>query len=203
MFLCGSLLCSLNMQRKANNACYAQNSSSRWTCCLFATAIYLGNVPHVIHDHLRRLQGWYYLSFLKPNAMIDPKWFYLFWASTLLVYSNMRSPRLQRMLEWGIFQYLGNVSFRTHLVHGPLLWTLGEFMYRAIGFHGRPIISLLQGRIAAFANRGPLGLEMGFLLSQTVLLPVNLMAAQVVSTYLDRRWDAFLRKMIDTANGSK
>ncbi|TQS32691.1 hypothetical protein Golomagni_06990, partial [Golovinomyces magnicellulatus] len=178
MFLCGSLLCGSAIEKEYNSSKkMLQNTRGYRTWFYLALATYLGNVPHVIHDHLKRMPGWYYLSFLKPSAMVDPKWFYLFWASYLLVYVIMQNTTMQRLLEWNVFQYLGSVSFGLYLVHGPLLWTLGEFIYQAIGFQGRQNTVYIREDITVFMNRGPLGLELGFLVSQIILLPVSLLAS--------------------------
>jgi hypothetical protein len=47
---------------------------------LFYASLYLGRVPSHT-DNLQQLRdspGWHLLSFLKPQAVFDYKWFYLF-----------------------------------------------------------------------------------------------------------------------------
>jgi len=61
---------------------------SLYVCCkvknqymyffLLLAAFYLGGIPHVSFPYLQASPGWYLLSLLKPTAMQDPKWFYLF-----------------------------------------------------------------------------------------------------------------------------
>lgn len=146
---------------------------------LLAAAFYLGSVPHVTSTSLRLMPGWYYLSMLKLRVTSDPKWFYLFWAAPLLVFTVPRNPWLRRVCESQICQYLGHISFGLYLVHGLVLQTLGKFLYELVGLRqsdldGGPRFGVLLW----ISRKGLLGLEFGFLLCQIMLLPLTMWLAE-------------------------
>lgn len=159
---------------------------------LLAFAVYLGGVPaqNDSLDQLRRNRGWYYLSLLKPQAVYDYKWFYLFFAAAWLVAAVPRVPRLRRLLEARFCQYLGRVSFALYLVHGPVIWTLGDRLYAAAGWPGNDAAAT-RAHLARWAGAfplpraGPLGLEVAFLLPHLVLLPVTFWCAEMVTRGID------------------
>ncbi|GAB1320027.1 hypothetical protein MFIFM68171_10237 [Madurella fahalii] len=156
---------------------------------LFAAAIYLGGCP--AHrpeiDELRNNPGWYWLSFLKPRVISDAKWFFLFWAAVFLVASTSHIPWLKRFFETRFCQYLGRVSFALYLVHGPVIWTLGDRLYAAVGW---PKDSRMAGLpqwagIFKLPMTGPMGLEVAFLVPQLILLPVTFYLAEVATRAFD------------------
>ncbi|CAN8099676.1 unnamed protein product [Discula destructiva] len=159
---------------------------------LLAVALYFGGIPTPSTDvaDLRLSRGWYYLSWLKPQAAFDYKWFYLFWASTFLVAATPRLPWLRRFFETRFCQYLGRVSYAFYLVHGPILWTLGDRLYCAVGWAGSNGPEQFV-HLAWWVNKlplpmvGPVGLEVAFLLPHVVLLPVTFWAAEAVMHWLD------------------
>ncbi|KAL2022520.1 hypothetical protein VTK56DRAFT_5127 [Thermocarpiscus australiensis] len=156
---------------------------------LLAFAMYLGGCPAHRPDveELRRNPGWYWLSYLKPRAVSDAKWFYLFWAAVFLVASIPHVPRLRRFFETRFCQYLGRISFALYLVHGPVLCTLGDRLYAAVGWPREARIQNLPGwyNIFRLPKSGPMGLEMAFLVPHLVLLPVTLYLAEVVTRAFD------------------
>lgn len=159
---------------------------------LLAIAVYLGGIPTQTTDVelLRRNRGWYYLSLLKPQAAFDYKWFYLFFAATFLVSAVPRVPLLRRFFETRFCQYLGRVSYALYLVHGPVLWTLGDRVYTAVGFAGNNGPAQLEN-LPQWVNRlllpkyGPMGLEVAFLLPHLVLLPLTFWCAEMVTRFVD------------------
>ncbi|KUI60941.1 hypothetical protein VP1G_08156 [Cytospora mali] len=159
---------------------------------LFAISIYLGGIPGQTTDVelLRRNRGWYYLSLLKPQAAFDYKWFYLFFAATFLISAIPRIPWLRRFFETRFCQYLGRIAFSLYLVHGPVLWTLGDRLYTAVGWTGSNRMAQLEN-LPGWVNRfplpkaGPMGLEVAFLVPHLILLPVTLWCAEMVTRYLD------------------
>ena len=156
---------------------------------LFIVSIYLSGVPSQNMDLniLRASRGWYYLSFLKPQAVFDYKWFYLFWAATFLVASIPRIPWLKSFFETPFCQYLGRICFSLYLVHGPVLWTLGDRVYAATGWYKETHMDKIPNWVNIFPipRVGPLGLELSFLIPHLVLLPVTLWLADVVTKLLD------------------
>lgn len=159
---------------------------------LLAIALFLGGIPTPSTNvaDLRASVGWYYLSFLKPQAAFDYKWFYLFVAATFLVAATPRIAWLRRFFECRFCQYLGRVSFALYLVHGPILWTLGDRLYTAVGWAGSNGLEQYV-ELAWWVNRFPLptggimGLELAFLLPHVILLPATFWAAEAVMRYVD------------------
>lgn len=159
---------------------------------LLVIAVYLGGIPAQTTDVelLRRNRGWYYLSLLKPQAAFDYKWFYLFFAATFLVSAIPRMPWLRRFFETRFCQYLGRVSFALYLVHGPVLWTLGDRLYTAVGWAASIGPGEVEG-LPQWVDRfplpmyGPLGLEVAFLVPHLVLLPVTFWCAEMVTKFID------------------
>ncbi|KAK4160408.1 acyltransferase family-domain-containing protein [Cladorrhinum sp. PSN259] len=156
---------------------------------LFVVALYLGGVPaHKIEiEDLRTNPGWYYLSFLKSQSIFDPKWFYIFFAATFLVASVAHIGWLKRFFETRFCQYLGRISFSLYLVHGPILETLGDRVYTAIGWHTELQESNLPQWVDLWVlpKTGPLGLELSFLAPHIIFLPITLYAAEVVTRAFD------------------
>lgn len=199
MFVCGMLLCDLDLLAHSKEDDESGNTLP-WFLYkfdgykelifhqLFIISIFLGGVPSSTLNvfDLRATPGWYYLSFLKPQAVFDYKWFYLFWAATFLVASVPRIPWLKSFFEIPFNQYLGRISFAFYLVHGPVLWVLGDRMYAATGWH-RDSHTNIPGWIDKFPlpKGGPLGLELAFLLPHLILLPVTLALAEVVTRGFD------------------
>lgn len=159
---------------------------------LLVIALYLGGVPCQTSEvaDLRKNRGWYYLSFLKPQAFFDYKWFYLFFASTFIVSATPRIRWLKGFFETRFCQYLGRVSYALYLVHGPVLWMLGDRLYSAVGFAGANDGKQAEN-IPWWVDRfplpmaGPLGLEVAFMLPHLVLLPVTFWVADMVTRYVD------------------
>lgn len=159
---------------------------------LLAIALYLGGIPTPSTDvaDLQRSRGWYYLSLLKPQAAYDYKWFYLFFAATFLVAAVPRLGWARRFFEARFCQYLGRVSYALYLVHGPVLWTLGDRLYAAVGWAGGYAPEQRAG-LAWWVDgfplpmAGPFGLEVAFLLPHLVLLPVTFWAAEMVVRWVD------------------
>ena len=183
LFLAGVLLCDLDLHGPKDVNVYY------WHMALFVS-IYLGGVPSQSSslDVLRASPGWGTAAvWFKPRAVFDYKWFYLFWAATLLVACLHYIRWLQRFFETRANQYLGRVSFALYLVHGPVLWTLGERVYAAVGFRRMAHATHCPGWIDLWPLRkiGPLGLESAFLVPQILLLPVTLWTAEVVTRLVD------------------
>lgn len=158
---------------------------------LLLLAVYFSGVPSHLNDLelLRRNPGWYYLSFLKPQAVYDPKWFFLAIASNCIVVATPRMPWMKRFFEGRFCQYLGRISFSLYLVHGPILVTLGDRLYAAVGLYAP--FPKTHEMLAWWVNRmplsisGPVGLEPAFLVPQIILLPFTLWVADFVTRTVD------------------
>lgn len=193
LFMGGLLLCDLDLLAEEDNL-------PQWIQSLapakkiisyvaLSISLFLGGVPSMNNDinNLRKSPGWYHLSFLKPQAVYDYKWFFLFWASTTLVATIPRIPWLKRFFETRFCQYLGRISFAFYLVHGPVLWTLGDRLYAASGWIRVSHAQNFPGWINAFpcSKRGPLGLEPAFVVPHLILLPLTLWLAELVTKMFD------------------
>lgn len=213
LFVAGMLQCDLDLLAKKKDA---GGYFPRWLRRLepyktfiyyhvFLIGIYLAGVPSSTQEieTLRASPGWYWLSFLKPQAVYDYKWFYLFFAGNMLVASAARLGWQRRFFESPFCQFLGRVSFALYLVHGPLLNTLGDRLYYAVGWVRPP--GEKPDQLAHWANlfplpkTAPMGLEIAWLLPNLVLLPLTLWAADVVTRAVDEpavRFAAWLYRWV-------
>ncbi|KAJ6444567.1 acyltransferase [Purpureocillium lavendulum] len=194
MFLAGTLLCYLDMLAKTDHLPAIFERLSKYKMFIFyhmlAISVYLGGCPSFNNDMdmFAKSRGWYLLSLLKPQAVFNYKWFYLFWAGTLLVAAVPRINWLRSFFETRPCQYLGRISYALYLVHGPVLWTVGNRMYMAVGWHTEKQLE----HIPQWANWwklpqvGPQGLEPAFLLPQLVLMPLTLCLADFVTRSIDK-----------------
>jgi peptidoglycan/LPS O-acetylase OafA/YrhL len=193
LFMAGMLICDLELLSETHQLPAAL---SRWKTpgswpfyVLFLAAVYLGGVPSITNDlgHLRDSPGWFLLSFFKPQAFYDFRWFYRFWAATFMVVSVPRISWVRSFFEGSFCQYLGRVSFGFYLVHGPVLWTLGDRLYAASGRVRPGHIGVVPGWINKFpfSGWGPFGLEFNYLLPHLILLPLTLCLAEAITTLFD------------------
>jgi peptidoglycan/LPS O-acetylase OafA/YrhL len=193
LFVSGMLLCDLDLLAASNRLplffSRLEPVKELLFYTLFGVGMFLGGVPSNSLDLqvLEASPGWHYLSYLKPQAVFDYKWFYLFWAATFLVASIPRIPWLKGFFETRFNQYLGRISFAFYLVHGPVLWTLGDRLYAATGWSRESDAINLLGWINIFPmpKGGPLGLELSFLAPHLIILPVTLWIAEIVTKLVD------------------
>jgi peptidoglycan/LPS O-acetylase OafA/YrhL len=193
MFMMGMLLCDLDLLAKSGQL---PRFLAQWEQAkgfifhhLFVFSLYLGGVPSETSDinQLAKNRGWYYLSFLKPQAVFNYKWFYLFWASTFLVSAVPRIFWLKKFFETRMCQYLGRISYALYLIHGPILWSIGSRLYLAVGWPRGDI----QEHVPEWFNKlvlpktGPDGLELAFLVPHLVLLPLTLLLADIGTRAFD------------------
>lgn len=192
-FMSGMILCDLDQLATNRNLPRFMYDLKPYKNGIFLTllviSLYLGGVPSQSSDInvLRNSPGWHYLSYLKPQAVLDYKWFYLYWASTLLVACVSHVSWLKRFFESSFNLYLGRISFAFYLMHGPVIWTLGDRIYAAVGYTRPEHAVNCPHWINQFPlnKSGPLGLEPAFLLPQLVILPVTLYMAEIVTRLFD------------------
>jgi peptidoglycan/LPS O-acetylase OafA/YrhL len=202
MFVAGATISELDLLSKRDKVpgllAAAYNKMGRFKQLfwywLFLSGIYLSGVPAFGMDfnNLRNSPGWYYLSFLRtPGQEIgneeDPKWFYLFIASSFIVASVPNIRPLKRFFETRFCQYLGHISYALYLVHGPVLWTLSDRIYYAVGWTRDFKNDGLHGweNLFPLSKEGPLGLEPSFLLPHLIILPVTLWLAEIATKLFD------------------
>ncbi|EUC42063.1 hypothetical protein COCMIDRAFT_104495 [Bipolaris oryzae ATCC 44560] len=197
MFMSGMLLCDLDLlaqQDKLPRLFSALANFKEFIFFhMFVLSLYLSGVPSFDAADadraaiLTKSPGWIWLSHLKPQAVFDAKWFYLFWAAFLAVASVPRLPWLKQFFETRFCQYLGRVSFALYLVHGIVIWIVADRLYALVGLTR----SAHAEGIPEWVNKfplpvsGPLGLELAFWLLQPILLSITLYFAEVVTRLVD------------------
>lgn len=193
MFTAGMLLCDLDLLAAANKLPKPLAMLDSWKELiffhLFVASMYLGGVPSHNWDLSVLLvsPGWAWLSYLKPQAVFDFKWFYLFWAAVFMVSSIPRLPWLKYFFETRFCQYLGRITFALYVVHGPIIWSLGDRLYAAVGYYREANQVQLSGWINLFpmSKAGPMGLEPAFLAPQIILAPLTFWLAEIVTRVFD------------------
>ncbi|EOA83370.1 uncharacterized protein SETTUDRAFT_164781 [Exserohilum turcica Et28A] len=197
MFMCGMLLCDLDMLAQQDQLPRVFSMLAEFKELIFfhffVLSLYLGGVPSFDAPDLDRTAllakspGWVWLSYLKPQAVFDAKWFYLFWAALGTVASVPRLPWLKNFFETRFCQYLGRVSFALYLVHGIVIWALGDRLYALVGLTRSAHAEGIPDWVNKFPLpvSGPLGLELAFWLLQPIMLGVTLYFAEVVTKLVD------------------
>ncbi|KAH7371586.1 acyltransferase-like protein [Pyrenochaeta sp. MPI-SDFR-AT-0127] len=197
MFMAGMLLCDLELLAQDDQLPQFLSSLASFKefifFHLFIVALYLGGVPSYDapdvdkKTHLYKSPGWKWLSWFRPQAPFDAKWFYLFWAAFLAVASIPRLPWLKRFFESRSCQYLARISFALYLVHGPVIYALCDRLYAAVGLSRPEHKEGIPGWVDKFplSTKGPLGLELAFWAPQVIILPVTLYLAEVVTKAID------------------
>lgn len=205
MFCGGMLLCDLdNLARHDDLPSFfyklAPYKKSMFYA-MFVSGIYLGGIPsidfHISISLLEESPGWKWLAKLKPASVSesDYKWFYLFFAAIFTVASISRIPLLKRFFEIRFNQYLGRISYALYLIHGPVLWTLGDRLYLAAGWAREVNVDGVRHWIGLFpiSRAGPLGLEPAFWVPHLIILPFTLWLAEVCTKAFDRPSIKFAR----------
>ncbi|KAF1809092.1 membrane protein acetyltransferase-like protein [Eremomyces bilateralis CBS 781.70] len=131
--------------------------------------------------------GWYYLTmvFTPRNYFEDEYWrFYNTLGAIILVYTVLRLKWLQSFFLTKRLKYLGRISFSLYLLHIPFLFTVGDRVERMFGgIRGQ--FSTWYDYKLAIPDIGPIGFSTGFLASQAVILPLNMLLAELCTRYLD------------------
>lgn len=197
MFMVGIYLCYLDLLAQRNDPGFPnflrrlQPYKMFYVYLFFVLGMYLAGVPSQRNDLmlLRSNPGWYYLSFLKPQAVFDPKWFYLVFASGMIVGTVPHIGPFKRFFEGSFCQYLGRISYSLYLVHGPVLASIGDRVYAMTGWYRvlEDHDKMLEFWINKFQlpKSGPMGLELNFLVPQIIIFPVTFMLANLVTVYVD------------------
>lgn len=193
MFVMGMLLCDLDLLALEGELpaflTRLQVYKKYIYSVLLGVGILLGGCPSYSWDIqvLQNSPGWRWLSRLAPRACFDFKWFFLFWAATCVVASAPRLPWLKKFFECRFCLYLGRTSFAFYLVHGPILWTLGDRFYAATGWTKESHALGIPDWVNSFPlpRWGPFGLELSFVLPEVLLLLITLWVAELVTTVFD------------------
>lgn len=155
---------------------------------LFASALYVGCAPLVSTKEAMAFEpGWYFLSYLAPYTITNVRDFYPVYGAPICVMCIPRITWLKRMFESSFFQFLGKVSFGFYLVHGPVMWTIGDRVYAAVGRPTPVAERTAPGWTNLFplSDAGPLGFEINSLVPHLILLPITLWLAVFVTKVVD------------------
>ncbi|KAK4561282.1 hypothetical protein LTR86_004599 [Recurvomyces mirabilis] len=193
LFMVGMLLADLDLLAEKDQlpAVLARLRPFKLPLCylMFFAALYLGGVPSITNDlsHLRDSPGWHLLSYLKPQAVYDFRWFFRFWAASLMVACIPHISWLKAFFETAFCRYLGRISFGFYLVHGPVLWTMGDRLYAAVGRVREGHVGVVPTWINSFpfSGWGPFGLELNYLVPHLILLPLTLCLAEAITKLID------------------
>lgn len=193
LFMIGMLLCDIDLLAERDELPelfdYLKPLKSWIYPVLLLVGLYLGGVPcrEPGDEQLRDQPGWYWLSFLKPAAMWDLRWFFRGTGATLTMIAVRRVSILKSFFENRFCQYMGRISFGFYLVHAPLLFTLGDRLLAASGRVAarHPGLAPHWINVLPMSERGPLGLEINSLAAQLILLPTTLWAADLFTRLVD------------------
>lgn len=195
LFMSGMLLCDLDLLALSDNQprflAKFEGFKEIIFFHLFILALYLGGVPLARSpDHAQGLAnspGWKLLSHLKPQAVFDAEWFYLFWGAFFLVASVPRLPWMKCFFESRLCQYFARISFALYLIHGHLIWTLGDRLCAAVGLQRAGHKENIPQWINKFpiSTAGPMGFEPAFWAQQLVMFPITLYAAELITKLVD------------------
>lgn len=194
LFLSGMFLCDLDLLSQSNNLPRFLTKLEPFKTIIFyhflVISLYLGGVPAFDNEwkDFNKANGWHLLSYLTPQAVFGYKWFYLFWASGMLVSAVPRIPWLKTFFESRFCQYLGRISYGLYLVHGPLLKTVGDRVYAAVGWPGEHFSEKIPQWVGLMPlpKTAPMGLEISWLLPQLILIPFTLWVADMCTRLIDK-----------------
>nr|POE74700.1 hypothetical protein CFP56_37231 [Quercus suber] len=193
MFIGGMFICDIDLlaaREDLPNWLYRFKPQKTMLMYLaFFASLVLGGCPSwdAHEDGLKKSPGWRYLFFMKPQAVFDYKWFFLFWASFFIILSVPHISWAKGFFETRFNQYLGRISYMFYLVHGPILWTLGDRLYAATGWVRENQALALPGWPGRFPlpTIGPFGLEISYIVPQLFLLPFTIWVADIATTVID------------------
>jgi peptidoglycan/LPS O-acetylase OafA/YrhL len=192
-FVAGMLLCDLDLlaQAKQLPSFFTIFEKRKRTvfALLFICGMYLGGIPTEGNDMeaLQKSPGWYYLSYLKPAVCSAPKSFFLTVASVMIVASVSHLSWLKKFFELSFIQHLGRVSYAFYLVHGPILDSVGDRVYAAVGWTRPAQADAIPQWMDLFPlpRWGPYGMEFSFFAAQLFLFPFTLWIANLATTLFD------------------
>ncbi|KAJ8607241.1 hypothetical protein MRB53_040427 [Persea americana] len=186
----GAVLCELDLTSKFDSFILPANVSWRnqFFWALLALGLYLGGVPVrgfatmspvLVADQ----PGFYYLSYLIPRIYFDVTHFLGTISALCIVTATIALSPLHKFFEMRFFQYLGRISFSLYLCHGPILCTLGMFLYKVVG---KSTDSPSDWNNAfAIPMIGPKGIELPVLAANLIILPVTLYASELCLRLFD------------------
>ncbi|RMZ89237.1 hypothetical protein DV736_g3530, partial [Chaetothyriales sp. CBS 134916] len=110
-----------------------------------------------------------------------------FWntiSATALVFSLSHLSLPQRLLSMPTMQFLGKISFTLYLVHMPILWTVGDRIFRMLGVQRGGFVTWWDD-LLKIPDIGPMGFSSGWLIAQILVYPISASLALVLCKVLD------------------
>ena len=132
--------------------------------------------------------GWATLTLIIPPAYLQNEYwrYYNSVGAILMVLAAVRLRWLQEFLTTRPLRWLGRVSFSLYLTQFPLLWTVGDRVYRLFGTRTPVSVgdSMFDNRLYV-GDIGPHGLSTRWIAVQLVMLSLNLLVAEWGTVLLD------------------
>lgn len=197
-FLMGTFLAELDLMRDEDWPAWRwlvllQRHKGKLFALLIPFALHLGGQPALAFgspsgEEYLDAWGFHYLGLLIPGPYLGK--LNDFWytpGAVIVVVAVTHVPVLRRVFEMRFPQYLGHISYGFYLVHGPVMFILGERLYAAVGVTTATSmpISAWNGVWAFGKDVGPVGLEVNFLSCHLVLLPLTFYLAELCTVLID------------------
>ncbi len=199
LFAMGMLQCDLDMLARNPAADYFPDLL-RWlgqhktALCyyLLLASMFLAGVPSHSPDleKLRASPGWYWMSFLKPQAVYDPKWFYLLFAANFLVAATPPHRLAQALLRDALLPVprphllLPLPRARAHPLHPRRPPLLRRRLVPAVAQGPRAPLGL-DGFSSPCRGRGPSAWSCPSSFPHIILLPLTIWVAEIVTRTVD------------------
>lgn len=193
LFMSGMLLCDLDLLADRGELPLVFGYCRRVQTWIFPIlmifSVYLGGVPckRLDVNYLRANLGWYWLSYTQPRAMADYRWWFRGWAAILTIVAVPRIRVVRAFFESRFCQYLGKVSYAFYLLHGPVLYTLGDRLLAATGRVAEHHAELMPQWInwLPLPAWGPVGMELNHIAPHLILFPFTLWLADLTTRLVD------------------
>lgn len=163
---------------------------------LFFVAVYMVGTP------IRRYPGQQVFGYNYIYALIPERYFNIdlhrtIWAyaSILMVFSIPRFPRIRKVLEGSVCQYLGRVSFSVYLVHMMVVHTVGGPIKRFLYMQ----FVLTDAMIMAGLDASEVGVAVSYFIWMPVVCFITLVVAGTFYQWVDKPSVEFTRRFEHTA----
>lgn len=210
-FLAGIVLAELDLLKddewpKWSWLCLLQNHKGKVYAVLIPFALHLAGQPALAFGSLKPQQyidtyGYSYIGRMIPGAYLynlNDFWHTI--GAIIIVTATMNLPALRSLFEMRFTQYLGRISFGFYLVHGPVMFLLGERLYAAVGVHPAEKMPVAAwNNIWEFGKVGPIGLELNFLSCHIIMLPLTFYLAELCTKFMDDPSIKIARKLYQAA----
>lgn len=186
----GAVLCELDMLSAPDAFLISSKFPYRKYCLwlLLLLGLYLGGVPvrgfaMMSPTLLAEQPGFYYVSYLCPEFYFDVTHYLGTLSAICIVTAVIGLPGTHKFFESRLLQYFGRISFSLYLCHGPILSTLGIFLYRIVGKITDPVTAY-DGTFV-IPQAGPRGIDLAFWTAFLAAMPITLYASELCLKLFD------------------